>query len=86
MSGFRGRSATARPAKQKTPTRTPQVTSLDASASTVIPAVTELQRLLLKETDEDLKIKTMKHTSCLNLFGMLRIDILYQFKLEISSL
>ncbi|KAJ8346858.1 hypothetical protein SKAU_G00282590 [Synaphobranchus kaupii] len=38
------------------------VSSSDASASDVIPAVTVLQRLLAKETDEDRGIRTMKNT------------------------
>ncbi len=39
-----------------------QVSSSDALASDVIPAVTVLQRLLLKQMDEDHGIKTMKST------------------------
>ncbi|XP_016321662.1 zinc finger BED domain-containing protein 4-like [Sinocyclocheilus anshuiensis] len=42
---------------------THQVSSSDALASDVIPAVTVLQRLLLKQMDEDHGIKTMKSTS-----------------------
>ncbi len=42
---------------------TRQVSSSDALASDVIPAVTVLQRLLLKQMDEDHGIKTMKSTS-----------------------
>ncbi|KAJ8412329.1 hypothetical protein AAFF_G00145960 [Aldrovandia affinis] len=38
---------------------TRQVSSSDASASDVIPAVTVLQRLLAKETDEDRGIRTL---------------------------
>ncbi|XP_058625330.1 zinc finger BED domain-containing protein 4-like [Onychostoma macrolepis] len=41
---------------------TRQVSSSDALASDVIPAVTVLQRLLLKQMDEDHGIKTMKST------------------------
>ena len=60
MSGFRGHSTTAQPVKQKIPSRrkTPHVSFLNALAlaalaSDVIPAVTMLQRLLLKDTDEE---------------------------------
>uniref|UniRef100_A0A8C1CSZ4 FCP1 homology domain-containing protein n=1 Tax=Cyprinus carpio carpio TaxID=630221 RepID=A0A8C1CSZ4_CYPCA len=42
---------------------TRQVSSSDALASDIIPAVTVLQRLLLKQMDEDHRIKTMKSTS-----------------------
>ncbi|KAJ8410547.1 hypothetical protein AAFF_G00194510 [Aldrovandia affinis] len=41
---------------------TRQVSSSDASASDVIPAVTVLQKWLAKETDEDRGIRTMKNT------------------------
>ncbi|XP_016369499.1 zinc finger BED domain-containing protein 4-like [Sinocyclocheilus rhinocerous] len=41
---------------------TRQVSSSDALASDVIPAVTVLQRLLLKQMNEDHGIKTMKST------------------------
>lgn len=41
---------------------TRKMSSCDALASGVIPAVTVLQRLLTKETDEDQGIKTIKGT------------------------
>ena len=56
MSGFTGYSTAAQPAKQKTPTR--RKTQHESEKLEVIPAVTVLQRQLLRQ----MRIKAMKLT------------------------